>query len=742
MLARDYTARTDKVPVAVEARDSYRIRFSTKPTELLRSRQIDDHTGPAQRREGYWEPTLECHDIRILNREDASMWADNEAVVDLLNVQHLVGAVLRVVTDDRLDPVTVGVYGDWGSGKSSVIQLVRQQIAADPDLLCVYFNGWRFEGYEDAKAALAATILEEIEAEAKKETGKLQRVKAAVTGAAGNFWSRIDKLRGGRQVLGIGVNAGIAAGGVALAAGTIGAPITAGALGAAALVSLLKDVKQLDGAAVAEIVLKQQEAAVAAQREMHVSIRDFHRDFEKLVQTLEVKRLVVIVDDLDRCLPPSVIETLEAIRLFLAAPKTAFVIAADEALIREAVTHRFPEPATVRDDQSAVRPRAAVGARYLEKLIQVPIRVPPLPRSDVHGYLNLLFAEQRETDTNSFKALCDRVRAASSYDAISFHAENAEGLLGRPVSDELKADFVLAEQIAPVLALCAEGNPRQTKRFLNALVLRIEMATDRSVSLERATAAKLLLLEYFLPDLFRTLALAAAANDGVSEELAALEAEARRDEGVPVVKGHEVPPPTGTFTAQAGAMHATDRFRTWIRTEPMLGSVDLRPYIYFASERFALPIGVAQRLSPLAAQALRDLLGGSEAAHTAAAERTMTLPLPEVTAIIGELAAKARQGRTNLGERNSPMHAMVKIAKKRPEVGADVIAALLSMPVDMLPPGAAIQIASLVQNAALKESAVAALRRLAEQTQNESLQTAAGERLKVLTSAPKGSRGR
>ena len=100
------------------------------------------------------------------------------------------------------------------------------------------------------------------------------------------------------------------------------------------------------------------------------------------------------------------------------------------------------------------------------------------------------------------------MRAASSYDAISFHAENAEQLLGKPVSDELKADFVLAEQIAPVLALCAEGNPRQTKRFLNALVLRIDMATDRGVSLDRATAAKLLLLEYFLPDLFRTLALA------------------------------------------------------------------------------------------------------------------------------------------------------------------------------------------------------------------------------------------
>src|SRR5215216_6038602 len=100
------------------------------------------------------------------------MWSDNEAEIDLLNVEHLVGAVLRVVKDERLDPVTVGVFGDWGSGKSSVIQLVLKRVADDPEVLCVYFNGWRFEGYEDAKSALAATILEEIERQAKSESGK------------------------------------------------------------------------------------------------------------------------------------------------------------------------------------------------------------------------------------------------------------------------------------------------------------------------------------------------------------------------------------------------------------------------------------------------------------------------------------------------------------------------------------------------------------------------------------------
>lgn len=147
------------------------------------------------------------------------MWSDNEAVIDLLNVQHLVGAVLRVIKDDRLDPVTVGIYGDWGSGKSSVIQLLRQHNASEPDLLAVYFNGWRFEGYEDAKAALASTILEQIQEEAEKLSGgKLAHVRDAVIGAVKGFWSRIDKLRLGKQLLTVGANAGIAASAIALGA--------------------------------------------------------------------------------------------------------------------------------------------------------------------------------------------------------------------------------------------------------------------------------------------------------------------------------------------------------------------------------------------------------------------------------------------------------------------------------------------------------------------------------------------
>lgn len=90
------------------------------------------------------------------------MWSDNESSIDLYNVQHLVAAVASTARNQRLLPVTIGVYGDWGSGKSTVVRMVKEQLEGEEGTLCVYFNGWLFEGYEDAKAAIIGSILDEL----------------------------------------------------------------------------------------------------------------------------------------------------------------------------------------------------------------------------------------------------------------------------------------------------------------------------------------------------------------------------------------------------------------------------------------------------------------------------------------------------------------------------------------------------------------------------------------------------
>ena len=56
------------------------------------------------------------------------MWSDNEATTDLLGFDHLVDTLVAVVTEPRLLPVTAGVFGDWGSGKTSLMRMVMNQL--------------------------------------------------------------------------------------------------------------------------------------------------------------------------------------------------------------------------------------------------------------------------------------------------------------------------------------------------------------------------------------------------------------------------------------------------------------------------------------------------------------------------------------------------------------------------------------------------------------------------------------
>ena len=71
-------------------------------------------------------------------------------------------------------------------------------------------------------------------------------------------------------------------------------------------------------------------------------IHAFREEFDNLLTETGTKQLIVLIDDFDRCLPKPAIETLEAIRFFLFTPRTAFVVAADEAMIEYAVREHFP----------------------------------------------------------------------------------------------------------------------------------------------------------------------------------------------------------------------------------------------------------------------------------------------------------------------------------------------------------------------------------------------------------------
>src|SRR3954467_14498164 len=124
------------------------------------------------------------------------MWADNEADLDLLGFDFLVDALVVALTEPRLLPLTVGVLGDWGSGKSSLMQLAADQLAAitrDPEVevdenapdspyLTVHFSPWQYEDHQDVKVALMTTVLDALETRLPEATAEIGRLRAFVQG--------------------------------------------------------------------------------------------------------------------------------------------------------------------------------------------------------------------------------------------------------------------------------------------------------------------------------------------------------------------------------------------------------------------------------------------------------------------------------------------------------------------------------------------------------------------------------
>ena len=79
-------------------------------------------------------------------------------------------------------PITLGVHGDWGAEKSSVLEMVEAALEGDKDVLCLKFNGWRFQGFEDAKLALMEGVVEGLLENARAPCGAPTREALTLRG--------------------------------------------------------------------------------------------------------------------------------------------------------------------------------------------------------------------------------------------------------------------------------------------------------------------------------------------------------------------------------------------------------------------------------------------------------------------------------------------------------------------------------------------------------------------------------
>lgn len=650
------------------------------------------------------------------------MWSDNESSLDLLGCQHLVDVVTSIIRNDSLLPTTIGVFGDWGSGKSSLLQIVRAELEQDEEILVLSFNGWTFEGYEDARTALMSTILDEV--------GSHATISAKGKRLAIKLLGRVNVMR----VLGAGAKAAFAFG----VGGPAGLGLSAGSDLATMAAELAKRAGELKEEELSKF-LKEEPA-----QEIRRSIRDFRTEFEKLLAETRLKTLVVMIDDLDRCMPDTVIETLEAIKLFLFCHKTAFVLGADERLVKYAVRRRFPE---------LPGERVEVGRDYLEKLVQFPVRIPPLGRTEIETYINILFAKTGGLTAEQFEAarrravICD----ARSLLDVRFNHGVAEEILGSTVPPELAENLLLAQRIAPFLA-STSGYPRQCKRFLNMLVMRLRMAKSRNVELKQRVLAKLMLLEYFRPESFKKLAELQAEDQGRPTELALAEeavrpkppclppaTEAADGEGKDKTKaagsgGGKAKPARLAAPVEPKPielpMWLSDQWtREWLSSEPMLAEEDLRPYFYFSRDTLGQLAVVLPRMSPLAQQVIAELFDRSEAVRGNALRKATNLNPAEAVSVFEVLAEKARH-EEDPGDERSALMRLFDWAKVRPELLVQFFTLLESLPEANLPITVVPKVPLIAETSEHKGFAKRLLAKWAANTASMSLQGAAQSRLR------------
>lgn len=100
------------------------------------------------------------------------MWNDIETTNDYLHFSVVSGTVADLIIESGDNPISIGVSGNWGSGKSSMVKMIGKELEKKDDgkqkYLFLEFNAWLYQGYDDAKAALLQAVTKKLSDEMKK----------------------------------------------------------------------------------------------------------------------------------------------------------------------------------------------------------------------------------------------------------------------------------------------------------------------------------------------------------------------------------------------------------------------------------------------------------------------------------------------------------------------------------------------------------------------------------------------
>lgn len=523
------------------------------------------------------------------------MWKDSESHIDYIDFEYIADLVNDIILDDSLLPASIGVYGDWGSGKSSIMSISQKRLQdKDDKALIVNFNAWLFEGYDDIKTTIINYLLDSIE-EKKKLGGKAK-----------------ETIKGLRKSL---LNMNLI-------------PIIS-----KGFFSALTNYSTNPSSTNPELILGQSEnikefintvkdnyLEATSDEKIRNEISMFREKFGELIETTDITRVAIYIDEIDRCSTDTILELFEAMRLFMFSGKVAFIYGADERQIAYAIKQKYSED--ISDGGSKID----IGKEYLEKIIQYPVRIPRMNIAETELYITLLLSEDKvdEDEFSSLKSdLINQYREKLS--SVSLPEESKD-------NEAVVRNFTLAKRIAELLNSGLNGNPRQFKRFLNEFELRKRTAELKNIEIDDQVLVKVMVLQYVKPSIFTDFIQLQQENklDDVLSSYQEIEEEKETDDDQ-----NAEPKENNQINEKKRDKKWQDEwFEQWVKTEPDIMNHDLKPYFYLSRNKGLESISFGKVFSNEAMQIIRAYLSGSDLAILSAVDNIKNISSVELNLLV------------------------------------------------------------------------------------------------------------
>lgn len=345
---------------------------------------------------------------------DFRILLDNPAADPALGFDQFADAFLEIVEES--DPrFAIGIFGGWGSGKTTLMRAIEKKATAPRiagSVVPVWFNAWRYEREEHLIVPLLDTLRDALFNWANERKGDPGVREKAIHAAA---------------VAGKAARAIFA--GVTLKAKS---PSWMGGLDVGFDGSkFLSEIRQDND----------EQAANTPQSFYHASFKAMKEAFDSFVvdeQRVMKRRIVVFVDDLDRCLPQNALQVLESMKLFFDLDGFIFVVALDRKVVERVIEAKYGGPGWATATSASGEPEPTIqGSEYIKKIFQVPFALPPVALDQLDEFMDAL--------------------------AAGLPADQAEDLQNR-----------VRPHLDYVVGATGRVNPREVKRFVNAYLLQMK----------------------------------------------------------------------------------------------------------------------------------------------------------------------------------------------------------------------------------------------------------------------------